>query len=135
MDGLYSALSQVQVHHLCVAVDYTFKYSLHSLITVANGFPVCFPIYNPHSTRRFQCGRRINDYAFITPLIFHLLLPQYLPEHIDTEALFFLLVSSFAYRPLSHLLTPMLLLLQRRGLNQIFLHLYRLFPDTLTAIK
>ena len=129
MDGLYSALSQVQVHHLCVAVDYTFKYSLHSLITVANGFPVYFPIRNPHSTRRFQCGRRINDYAFITPLIFHLLLPRYLPEHIDTEALFFLLVSSFAYQPLIHLPTPKLRPLQRINQDQIFLHLYPRFPD------
>ena len=135
MGELYSVLSQIQVHLLCVAVDYTFKYSLHSLITVANGFPVCFPIYNPHSTRRFQCGRRINDYAFITPLIFHLLLPQRLPERTDTEALFFLLVSSFAYQPLSRLPTPKLRPLQRTNQDQIFLHFYRLFPGTLTALK
>ena len=31
-----------EVHHLCVAVEYLFADILHSLITVANGFPVYF---------------------------------------------------------------------------------------------
>ena len=135
MGELYSASSQIQVHLLCVAVDYTFKYSLHSLITVANGFPVCFPIHNPHSTRRFQCGRQINDYAFITPPIFYLLLPQYLPEHTDTAAWSFQPESYFACRHQDRLLKPKLLLLQRINQVQIFLHFYRLFPGTLTALK
>ena len=40
-------MSQLQVHFLRVAVDYAFNHSLHSLITVANGFPAYF-ITVPH---------------------------------------------------------------------------------------
>ena len=63
-----------------------------------------------------------------------LLLPQYLPKHIDTSALSFLLESFSAYQLQDHLLMPMLLLMQRINQDRIFLHFYRLFPDTLTAL-
>nr|DAG54908.1 MAG TPA: hypothetical protein [Caudoviricetes sp.] len=50
MGRLYSVVSQLQVHFLRVAVDYAFNHSLHSLITVANSFPVYFITYNSYPT-------------------------------------------------------------------------------------
>ena len=66
LDRLYSAASQLQVHHPCVAADCTFTYSLRCRITVANRFPASFPTDNPWSTWWFHHGRHLYHYAFIT---------------------------------------------------------------------
>ena len=63
----------MQVHFLRVAVDCDFKHSLHSLITVANGFPAYFFACFLQSTWRLHCRRHSGNYAFIT-------LPESLPK-------------------------------------------------------
>lgn len=47
VDRLYSVLSQIQVHYLCVAVDQPFTISLHHRIFVTNEVPDLFSTHNP----------------------------------------------------------------------------------------
>lgn len=47
MVRLYSLISQLEVHLLCVAVDYVFKHSLNTLIIVTNDLPAYFLNHNP----------------------------------------------------------------------------------------